>query len=71
VTKYEKRCRKCKKVQSTLEFGFKKNGKDGLRAQCNTCKRAADKIYRDAHREHYIQLKRDWRLKKRAENASR
>ena len=58
-----KKCTKCGAVKNGSEFTIRKASNDGLAPLCRMCKRASDKVYREAHPGLMAKAGREYRAR--------
>jgi hypothetical protein len=56
-------CCRCKKEQPMCEYGPQKNGPDGYRSQCRSCRRLEAKEYRERNLDKVKAAKEAWKTK--------
>ena len=60
-----KKCSKCKKDKSLLEFNKNKSKIDGLQTECKKCQRSNDKIYRNSNKDKVKEKLYFWTINNR------
>lgn len=59
-------CSRCKIEQALIEFNKEKQGKNGLRSDCRTCR----KIYRDSRKEEIKKYHKEYHLRNKEKGAT-